>query len=179
MNLEGVSLSQTWAAKGFIKKISDSESLATVVLLSLSLTSPAFLPPSLIKQLSFNCEDSILLYDLYPDRTSVTDSARVNPSQMGKLFIINAPWGFSTAWSVIKSFLDEATAAKISILGSSYQKALLEQVFPESLPAFLGGSCECAEGCATSDAGPWKGEKAMSKVMQRLDSGYGEVGKRV
>jgi len=77
------------------------------------------------------------------------------PESMGKFYIINAPWAFSTVWSFIKPWLDEVTVAKISILGSSYKDKLLEQIPAESLPKEYGGTCECAGSCSLSDAGPW------------------------
>lgn len=77
------------------------------------------------------------------------------PETMGKFYVINAPWGFSMAWSLIRPWLDEATAKKINILGSDYKDELLKQVPPESLPRELGGTCECKGGCSLSDAGPW------------------------
>ena len=40
------------------------------------------------------------------------------PEVMGKFYIINAPFMFSTVWSFIKPWLDEVTVAKINILGS-------------------------------------------------------------
>ncbi|KAM0749641.1 hypothetical protein T439DRAFT_314976 [Meredithblackwellia eburnea MCA 4105] len=88
------------------------------------------------------------------------------PESMGKFYIINAPWGFSTVWSLVKGWLDEATVAKIHVLGSDYKKGLLEQIPEDSLPSFLGGSCNCKEGCSMSDAGPWKG-KTGSSVKSR------------
>ena len=78
---------------------------------------------------------------------------------MGRFYIINAPWAFSTAWSVVKGWLDEATVAKIHILGSDYKDELLRQVPEDSLPAFLGGKCSCPQGCSMSDAGPWSGRE--------------------
>ncbi len=69
--------------------------------------------------------------------------------------IINAPWLFSAIWAVIVNFLDEKTAAKISVLGSSYQTELFKLVDPENVPSFLGGKCKCVGGCEHSDAGPW------------------------
>ncbi|OAX41098.1 hypothetical protein K503DRAFT_767964 [Rhizopogon vinicolor AM-OR11-026] len=77
------------------------------------------------------------------------------PECMGKFYIINAPWTFTTVWSVIKRWLDEVTVSKIEILGSSYQEKLLEAIRVEDLPADLGGKCHCAGGCSLSDAGPW------------------------
>ncbi|KAF2429611.1 Sec14 cytosolic factor [Tothia fuscella] len=82
------------------------------------------------------------------------------PERLGKLYIINAPWGFSGAFSVIKKWLDPVTAKKIHILGSGYEKELTAQIPRENLPKILGGTCNCPEGCMYSDAGPWKEEAA-------------------
>ena len=77
------------------------------------------------------------------------------PESMGKFYIINAPWGFSTVWNLIKPWLDEVTVAKINILDSGYAKELLKQIPPQNLPKDFGGQCTCSEGCSMSDAGPW------------------------
>ncbi|KAL6246016.1 cytosolic factor, phosphatidylinositol/phosphatidylcholine transfer protein [Rhinocladiella similis] len=78
------------------------------------------------------------------------------PERLGKLYIINAPWGFSSVFSVVKSFLDPITVAKIHVLGSGYQSDLLKQVPAENLPKQFGGTCECKGGCEYSDEGPWQ-----------------------
>ncbi|KAI4260531.1 MAG: hypothetical protein LQ352_000227 [Teloschistes flavicans] len=78
------------------------------------------------------------------------------PERLGKLYLINAPWGFSSVFSVVKGFLDPVTVQKIHVLGSGYQAELLGQVPKENLPKHLGGSCECQGGCAFSDDGPWQ-----------------------
>ncbi|KAJ5888136.1 cytosolic factor phosphatidylinositol/phosphatidylcholine transfer protein [Penicillium taxi] len=78
------------------------------------------------------------------------------PERLGKLYLINAPWGFSSAFSIIKSWLDPVTQEKIHVLGSDYAKTLLQQVPAENLPANLGGSCKCEGGCELSDDGPWQ-----------------------
>jgi hypothetical protein len=77
------------------------------------------------------------------------------PERLGRLYLINAPWGFSTVFGVVKGWLDPVTVEKIHVLGSNYQKELLAQVPAENLPKMFGGSCECDGGCAFSDAGPW------------------------
>ncbi|KAI6780748.1 CRAL-TRIO domain-containing protein [Emericellopsis cladophorae] len=77
------------------------------------------------------------------------------PERLGKMYMINAPWGFSTVWSVVKGWLDPVTVSKIHILGSGYKSELLKQVPAENLPKEFGGSCECEGGCENSDAGPW------------------------
>lgn len=77
------------------------------------------------------------------------------PERLGRLYIINAPWGFSGAFNIVKSWLDPVTVEKIHILGSGYKKELLAQVPAENLPKLFGGLCECPGGCAFSDQGPW------------------------
>ena len=81
------------------------------------------------------------------------------PERLGKLYLINAPWGFSGAFSFVKGFLDPVTVQKIHILGSNYHSELLSQVSKENLPVEFGGTCECPGGCQFSDDGPWKDPK--------------------
>ncbi len=47
---------------------------------------------------------------------------------MGKFYIVNAPYIFTTVWSVVKGWLDPVTVEKIKILGSGYEKELAAQV---------------------------------------------------
>ncbi|KAH8673346.1 phosphatidylinositol-phosphatidylcholine transfer protein [Xylariales sp. PMI_506] len=77
------------------------------------------------------------------------------PERLGRMYLINAPWGFSGVWNAVKGWLDPVTVKKIHILGSNYQKELLEQVPAENLPKEIGGTCQCKGGCAFSNAGPW------------------------
>ena len=39
------------------------------------------------------------------------------PESAGKIYIIGAPYGFETAWNIIKKLLDPRTASKIEIRG--------------------------------------------------------------
>ncbi len=78
------------------------------------------------------------------------------PERLGKLYLINAPWGFSSVFGVVKGFLDPVTVQKIHVLGSGYERELLSQIPKENLPKVFGGSCECKGGCALSDNGPWQ-----------------------
>lgn len=78
------------------------------------------------------------------------------PERLGKLYLINAPWGFSSVFSVVKGFLDPVTVSKIHVLGSGYKSELLAQVPAENLPKEFGGSCACEGGCELSDMGPWR-----------------------
>ena len=78
------------------------------------------------------------------------------PERLGKLYIINAPWGFASAFSVVKGFLDPVTVQKIHVLGGGYQKELLNQIPKENLPELFGGTCRCEKSCQLSDTGPWQ-----------------------
>ena len=77
------------------------------------------------------------------------------PERLGKLYVINAPWGFSTVWGIVKGFLDPVTVNKVHFLGSGFKTELLEHVPKENLPVEFGGICECDGGCQLSDQGPW------------------------
>ena len=77
------------------------------------------------------------------------------PERLGKMYLINAPWGFASVFSVVKGFLDPVTVAKINVLGSGYHSELDKQVPKENLPEILGGTCKCEKSCMLSDAGPW------------------------
>jgi len=77
------------------------------------------------------------------------------PERLGRLYLINAPWGFSTVFGMIKGWLDPVTVEKIHVLGGGYKDELLKQVPAENLPKIFGGTCDCPGGCALSDEGPW------------------------
>lgn len=78
------------------------------------------------------------------------------PERLGKLYLINAPWGFSSVFSIVKGFLDPVTVQKIHVLGSGFLPELESQISKDHLPKIFGGTCECKQGCAFSDEGPWQ-----------------------
>ena len=63
---------------------------------------------------------------IFSDASAITSNNY--PENLGMMFVINAPFVFSACWSIAKTFLDERTVKKIQIVGSSYQKLLLEHV---------------------------------------------------
>lgn len=81
------------------------------------------------------------------------------PERMGKFYVINAPFGFSAIWSVIKRFLDPVTVEKIFILGSKYQSELLKQIPEENLPVQFGGKSISQQSIYMADDGPWRDPK--------------------
>ncbi|KAF3490974.1 SEC14 cytosolic factor [Arthroderma uncinatum] len=84
------------------------------------------------------------------------------PERLGKLYIINAPWGFSTVFGMVKGFLDPVTVKKIHVFSSGYESELLSQIPAENLPVQFGGKCDCEGGCGFSDMGPWHDPKWAS-----------------
>ena len=84
------------------------------------------------------------------------------PERMGKFYLINAPFGFATAFRIFKPFLDPVTISKIFILGWNYKSELLKQIPAENLPVKFGGKSVVSEeegGLLLSDIGPWKDKK--------------------
>lgn len=79
------------------------------------------------------------------------------PEILGKMYIVNAPMLFSGIWAIIKPWIDEKTRNKIKILGSSFQKELLEHIDAENLPDFLGGKVPVEEygEFLEKEQGPW------------------------
>ncbi|EGW31944.1 phosphatidylinositol/phosphatidylcholine transfer protein Sec14p [Spathaspora passalidarum NRRL Y-27907] len=82
------------------------------------------------------------------------------PERMGKFYLINAPFGFATAFKLFKPFLDPVTVSKIFILSSSYQKELLKQIPPQNLPTKFGGLSQVTDQeLLLNDVGPWRDPK--------------------
>lgn len=111
-----------------------------------------------LKGISISSAYSVLNYV----REASYISQNFYPERMGKFYMINAPFGFSTAFRLFKPFLDPVTVSKIFILGGSYQKDLLKQIPEENLPVKFGGKSEVDEatgGLYLSDIGPWRDPK--------------------
>ncbi|CCF55632.1 hypothetical protein KAFR_0A01940 [Kazachstania africana CBS 2517] len=111
-----------------------------------------------LKGISISSAYSVLSYV----REASYISQNYYPERMGKFYLINAPFGFSTAFRLFKPFLDPVTVSKIFILSSSYQKELLKQIPAENLPTKFGGKSEVDEatgGLYLSDIGPWRDAK--------------------
>lgn len=95
------------------------------------------------------------------------------PECMGKFYLINAPFMFSTVWMIIKPWLDPVTVSKIDILSNNYKDKLLEQIPIENLPKDLGGTCQCSGGCSLGDEGPWTemSKEEVSAALKKIRSG--------
>jgi hypothetical protein len=72
------------------------------------------------------------------------------PETIHRVFIINAPFIFYSIWAIISTWADKRTVDKFHILGSDFQKTLLEYISADNLPVKYGGSCTCSHmstGC--------------------------------
>jgi hypothetical protein len=86
------------------------------------------------------------------------------PEMLGDMYLINTGFFFNALWVLVKGFFDEKTRKKFKLVGSSFQKKLLEHVDSENLPKFLGGNCTCSHvtgGCLYADIGPWNPEGGL------------------
>ena len=63
------------------------------------------------------------------------------PETIKMTWIVNAPFVFRAAWSMVCKMLDENTVRKFSILGgkSEYMPRLLSLMDKKDIPSFLGG----------------------------------------
>ena len=78
------------------------------------------------------------------------------PESIYKSYIINAPFAFRTAWSVVGAFLDARQKSKFSILGGQkeYLPKLLEVMDIEDIPVQFGG--KDASCTFYHEQGPWQ-----------------------
>jgi CRAL/TRIO domain len=75
---------------------------------------------------------------------------------MGKFYIINALYLFSTVCEFTKHGLNEVAVKKIKIISTGHKAVLMAQIDEANLLDEFGGMCKCAGGCSLSDEGPWK-----------------------
>lgn len=61
------------------------------------------------------------------------------PECLRYAFVINNPWAFSAAWSLISPFLEERVKAKVHVWGSKREK-LLDYIDADQLDKEMGGS---------------------------------------
>lgn len=124
--------------------------------------------PAVSAQIGYPVETSCTILDLnnvsltsfYQVKNYISQASAIGqdyyPECMGKFYIINAPYLFSTVWRFIKPWLDEVTVNKIQIMSNGHKAVLTAQIDPENLPVEFGGTCSCPRSCSLSDEGPWK-----------------------
>ena len=104
------------------------------------------------KQLGKSIEKSVLILDLkdlaltpnffgiqYVQKMFQIDE-KYYPERLAYLFMINAPWFFSTIYALITPFIDPITSSKIRIIGSDYLEELRQHIDDSEIPVEIGGS---------------------------------------
>lgn len=71
------------------------------------------------------------------------------PEGLHRLYVANAPTALSVGWNIVKGWLDPRVQKKIVIMkpGNDTRNGLFSAIDPESIPQFLGGTCNCVGGC--------------------------------
>jgi len=93
------------------------------------------------------------------------------PECVYKIYLINTPFLFSSVWTIIKPFIDKKTRKKFIMEGKNFKSLLLENIYADDLPSFLGGNCLCANvqgGCLYSDIGPWNPNGGIKNCIFNL-----------
>lgn len=74
------------------------------------------------------------------------------PEVVRRVFIVRAPAIFAGAWTLVKTFVDAGTRAKMSLMATGYLPTVEEIVPRDRIPAFVGGDFRDGEDdeCATS-----------------------------
>jgi len=77
------------------------------------------------------------------------------PELLGNCYICNNSFFYKAIWGIACGLLHETTRSKIKFISSNYAEELLKIVDADKLPKFLGGNCECKNGCMNTNLGPW------------------------
>jgi len=93
-----------------------------------------------------NFSVSILRYLDIPRRFAAVMN-EYYPELADAITIVNAPFGFETAWKVVSLLLDPTSRKKVRILGKDFSKGLEEHSHVDTavLPPFLGGKADASE----------------------------------
>jgi hypothetical protein len=72
------------------------------------------------------------------------------PERVATIFVVNAPPGFTLAFSLVSPLCARRTLERITVLGANEKErtlaALSAVIAPENLPREFGGSCDCGGG---------------------------------
>lgn len=100
-----------------------------------------------LREVNESCDTCSIVFDLTgftlknADYTSIKFLADVfeahYPECLGRIYVHNAPWIFSTVWNIIKNWLDPVVASKI-VFTKNF-KDLAGYISPDFIPTELGG----------------------------------------
>ena len=62
------------------------------------------------------------------------------PERVKAIYMIKAPYTFTTIWSVVKPWIDQITAKKIKIVGTNYLEVLKKDIDLDQIPIEYGGT---------------------------------------
>ena len=62
------------------------------------------------------------------------------PERLKRLYMINAPYTFTTIWSMVRPWIDPVTVNKIKILGTNYLEELKKDIDLDQIPIEYGGT---------------------------------------
>ena len=61
------------------------------------------------------------------------------PEVIYRLYLVNSPFFFRAAWSIISTFIDPVTVTKIKVMGSDFLPTLLKDIDISMIPKQYGG----------------------------------------
>lgn len=100
------------------------------------------------------------------------------PEVLHRLFVINCPPLVQTAYSFVKSALDENTRKKLVFCSKSESLDVLRRVIDEErIPQELGGGCRCKGGCLPTYRDPE--DDPNGRTLTSGDTGAAELGGEV
>lgn len=64
------------------------------------------------------------------------------PESIGKVVVVNGPFGVNQVWKVAQMFIPPGTRGKISICSSDYKSTLEKHIHPDDIPSCYGGRAQ-------------------------------------
>ncbi|KAG5976070.1 hypothetical protein E4U56_002412 [Claviceps arundinis] len=94
------------------------------------------------------------------------------PETLDMIFIIGAPFFFSTVWGWVRRWFDPITVSKIHVLGPHEVKSVLERyIDPSNIPKKYGGSLDHSFGQMPVADPAWEGVVAWEKGVSSFPTG--------
>ncbi|KAG5976508.1 hypothetical protein E4U58_003340 [Claviceps cyperi] len=94
------------------------------------------------------------------------------PETLDMIFIIGAPFFFSTVWGWVRRWFDPITVSKIHVLGPHEVKSVLERyIDPRNIPKKYGGGLNYSFGEMPVPDSAWEGVVAWEKGVSSFPTG--------
>lgn len=105
-----------------------------------------------IRNLKPDCEHFVVIFDYEGwclrhvdknvDNCIMSIGQNNYPERLKEAILVQPPWYFTTVWSVVKLFLDDATRSKVTFLKAKVSEEMLKRFTPENLLEKYGGSAK-------------------------------------